>query len=75
MKALHINVAKKMLEAGQPVDIKLWKSNGEILHYKNAICFSKHTRGDNYKVKLPSGQIRQFRAIMIFEINDNTVYL
>ena len=36
-KAIHISTLRKMLQAGDPVDISLWKSNGEILHYRNAV--------------------------------------
>ena len=65
-----------MLLAGDPVDISLWKSNGEILHYRNAVPlrydFYKGTR----RVKLlDSREIRTIRDVCIFEINGMEVFL
>ncbi len=76
-RSIHISTARKLLESGQPCDLKLWKmSNGEILHYKDAICISTHRRGASHRVKLrQSGEIRHVFDFMIFEINDMEVYL
>lgn len=76
MKAIHVSAARKLLESGQPVDLRVWKSNGDILNYKDAICFSRYTQGDSYKIRLrQSGEIRQFPIVCLFEINDMEVYL
>ena len=36
-KAIHITTARTMLNSGDPVDISVWKANGEILHLHNCI--------------------------------------
>lgn len=76
-KCIHLTTAKKILESGQPCDLKVWKmTNGEIIHYLDAICISTFVRGASHKVKLlGSGQIRQIFDYMIFEINDMEVYI
>lgn len=77
MKAIHLNTARKILEAGQPCDLKLWRmTDGSILHYRNCIGISRYVRGASHKVKmLDSGEIRRVFDYMIFEINDMEVYL
>lgn len=77
MKSIHLSTAKKILEAGQPCDLKVWKSSdASIIHYKNCICISTYVRGGSHKIKLlDSQQIRQVPDVLIFEINDMEVYL
>ncbi len=76
MQGIHINVAKKILEGGQPCCLKVWKSDGEIIVYTNVICFSCNRRQGSHKIKLlNSNQIRQFSDVCLFEINDMEVYL
>lgn len=75
-KAIHISTLRKMLQAGDPVDISLWKKNGEIIHFRNAVPlrydFYKGTR----RVKLlDSREIRTVRDVCIFEINGMEVFL
>ena len=75
-KAIHISTLRKMLQAGDPVDLSLWKSSGEILHYRNAVPlrydFYKGTR----RIKLlDSREIRTIRDVCIFEINGMEVFL
>ena len=75
-KAIHISTLRKMLQAGDPVDLSLWKSNVEILHYRNAVPlrydFYKGTR----RIKLLDGrEIRTIRDVCIFEINGMEVFL
>ena len=58
------------------VDLSLWKINGEILHYRNAVPlrydFYKGTR----RIKLlDSREIRTIRDVCIFEINGMEVFL
>lgn len=77
MKVIHINDAIRLLESGQPCDLKLWKmSTGDILIYQQAICVGSYFRGGTHRVKLPkSGLIREFRDVSLFEINKMTVYI
>lgn len=75
-KSVHITTMRKMLQAGDPVDIKVWTKSGEIQSYKNCISlrydFYKGTR----RIKLlTSREIREVRDVCIFEINGLTVFL
>lgn len=77
MNVIHIKDALRLLEAGQPCNLKLWKlSTGDILEYKGAVCVGSHWRKGIHRVRLPtSGLIRSFRDISLFEINNMTIYL
>lgn len=35
--SVHISTLRKMLKAGDPVDIKLWTKSGEIQEWKNCV--------------------------------------
>ncbi len=63
--------ALALLNSGEPCELKLWKlSTGEILVYPRAVCIGAHWRGGTHRVRLePSGEIRAFRDITLFEIN------
>lgn len=76
MKAIHINDARRILDSREEVDLKLWKSNGDILEYKGVKCISNYFRGGTRKVRFPnSNEVREFRDVCIFEINGMEVYL
>lgn len=77
MKAIHMNDARKILDSGQPCDIKVWKlSTGDILEYKGARCIGSHFRGGIHRMLLPySHVLREFRDVTLFEINGMEVYL
>lgn len=77
MQSIHLTTAKKILEGGQPCELKVWRQgSGEIIVYKNAICFSTNNRQGSHKIKLlHNGQIRQFNDVCLFELNDMEVYL
>ena len=36
-QSIHISTLRKMLKAGDPVDIKLWTKSGEIQEWRNCI--------------------------------------
>ena len=76
-KAMHQRDARALLYDGHPHRLRLWKlSNGEILTYHRAIPIGRYTRGALIRVRLePSGQIRAFREITLFEIDDIKIYL
>jgi hypothetical protein len=74
--SVHISTLRKMLKAGDPVDIKLWSKSGEIQEWRNCVSlrynFYKRTR----QIKLlNSGQIRQQRDVCVFVINGMEVHL
>lgn len=75
--AIHMAEAIKLLSDGHPHRLRVWKmQTGEALLYERATRVGRHTKGAAMRVKLdPSGQIRQFREICLFEIDDMTIYL
>ena len=67
---IHISTLRKILQAGDTVNISLWTKSGEIQHWNNCIPL----RYDFYKgvrrmKLLQSRQIRQVRDVCIFRIN------
>ncbi|MBR1881818.1 MAG: hypothetical protein IJ808_02210 [Muribaculaceae bacterium] len=76
MRAIHITTLRKMLKAGDPIDIKLWTKSGEIQEWNNCVPlrydFYKGTQRFKF---LDSGQIRLTRIVCIFKINGLEVYL
>ena len=73
---IDLRTARRMLNRGEPLDILVWKANGELLHMQNCISlrydFATGTR--NIKL-LNSGQIRRIREVCIFAINGYEVTL
>jgi len=73
---IHISTARKMLEAGEPVDLCVWKSDGSLLEYNNCIPlrydFYKGTR----QIKLlASKEIRTIRDVCLISVNNMEMYL
>ena len=76
MQDIHINSARKILDSGVEVDLKLWElKTGNILVYHGVRCISSYFRGGTRKVRFPNGEIREFRDVTLFEINGLEVYL
>jgi hypothetical protein len=67
---------RQMLNSGDPVDISVWNSKGEIQNLRNCVSlrFNFYSGTRNIKM-LTSGQIRKVRDCCIFRINDCEVYL
>ena len=75
-QSIHISTLRKMLKAGDPVDIKLWTKSGEIQVWKNCIPLRYNFYKGTRQVKLlNSGQIRQLRDVCVFMVNDMVVFL
>lgn len=75
-KHIHINDARRILDTGAIVDLRLWKANGEILEYKGVKCTSSHFRGGSRQVVFQtSGAVRTVRDVCIHGINGMEVYL
>lgn len=73
---LHLADARKMLDSGQPCDIAFWKRNGEIVYARNVVCTSSNFQRNTFNLKwIASGEIRKIRAILIFNINGEEVFL
>lgn len=76
MNAVHINTARAMLAAGDPVDLKVWKADGSILELKNCVSLRYSWYGGWRNIKiLASGQMRRIRDCCIFSINGLEVFL
>lgn len=53
-----------MLNSGDPVDISVWKANGEILHLHNCISLRYDFYAGTRNIKLlTSGQIRKSEIV------------
>ena len=75
-KAVHITTARKMIDSGDPVDLKVWAKDGRVLHLQNCIGLRYNFRSGTRQVKLlTSHQIRTIRDVLMFEINGLTIYL
>ncbi|MBQ9218067.1 MAG: hypothetical protein IJ160_07860 [Muribaculaceae bacterium] len=75
-KAVHITTARKMIDSGDPVDLKVWAKDGRMLHLQNCIGLRYNFRSGTRQVKLlTSRQIRTIRDVLMFEINGLTIYL
>ena len=73
---IHISPLRKMLKAGDPVDLKLWTKSGEIQEWQNCVPLRYNFYKGTRQIKLlNSGQIRQVRDVCIFEINGIEVHL
>lgn len=77
MKAIHLNDARKILDSGQPCNLRVWKlKTGDILVYKGVSCIGSHFRGGTHRILLPNSMvIREFRDVTLFEINGMEVFL
>ncbi|WP_289761994.1 hypothetical protein [Duncaniella muris] len=75
-KSIHLSTARHILNSGDPVDIHVWKSTGEILELGNVISLRYSFYGGWRNVKLlASGECRKIRDCCIFRVNDCEVFL
>ena len=75
-QSIHITTLRKMLKAGDPVDIKLWIKSGEIQVWRNCIPLTYDFYKGTQRFKLlNSGQIRLARICCIFSVNDLEIFL
>lgn len=73
---LHLAQARKMLESREPVNLSFWKKNGEIVHAENVVCTSSYYHGNTFNLKfINSEQTRKIKALLIFNINGEEVYV
>lgn len=74
-QSIHITTLRKMLKAGDPVDIKLWVKSGEIQEWRNCIPLRYNFYKGTQQFKLlNSNQIRQARLVCVFSVNDMEVF-
>lgn len=75
-QSIHITTARKLIDSGDPVDIKAWKQDGSVMHLPYCVGLRYNFRAGTRQVKLlQSRQIRTIRDVCIFEVNNMTVYL
>ena len=67
-QSIHISTPRKMLKAGDPVDLKLWTKSRETQYWRNCIPLC-------YNFYQSTRQIRQVRDACIFEINGIPLHL
>ena len=73
---LHLANARKIIESGQPFSCSFWKKNGEIVKADNVVCTSSYFHGNSFNLKfIESEQIRKIKAVLIFEVSGEEVYL
>ncbi len=72
----HLANARKIIESGQPFSCSFWKRNGEIVRADNVVCTSSYFHGNTFNIKfLESEEIRKIKAVLIFEVCGEEVYL
>lgn len=76
-RTIHQSEAFEILKDRQPHKLRLWKlSTGDILTYPQAVMIGRSPRYGNTRVHLlPSHQVREFRDVTLFEIDDMRIYL
>lgn len=73
---LHLANARKIIESGQPFNCQFWKKNGEIVRAENVVCTSSYFHGNTFNFKfINSEQFRKVKAVLIFEVSEQEVYL
>ncbi len=73
---LHLAQARKIIESGDPFDVSFWKRNGEIVDARNVVCTSSYFRGNTFNFKwIESSQFRKVKALLIFNVNGEEIYL
>ena len=73
---LHLAQARKIIESGDPFDVSFWKKNGEIVHASDVVCTSSNFEGNTFNFKwLTSDQFRKVKALLIFKINKEEVFV
>jgi len=73
---ISIAQARNIIESKEPVDITFWKKNGEIVHAKNVVCTSSNFGNNTFNIKfIDSEEVRKIKALLIFNINGEEVFL
>lgn len=74
--SVHISTARHILNAHDPVDLKVWKKDGSVMVLNKCVSlrYDFYSGVRNVKI-LSSGQIRKIRDVCIFEINGMEVFI
>lgn len=73
---IHITTARKLIDSGDPIDLKAWKRDGSVLEMRRCVGLRYNFRNGTRTIKvLASREIRTVRDVCIFEINGLPVFL
>lgn len=76
MKSIHISQARKILDSGKPVRLKVVTSKGAIMAAENVVSLRYDFYNGTRTIKwLASGQIRAIRDVCIIGLDDFDVFL
>lgn len=71
---IHIKHVRKILNEHDPVNLKFWKRNGDIVEANNVVCTSSYFENDTVNLKfMNSEEFRKIRVLSIFELNGEEV--
>ena len=70
MRSIHITTARTMLNSSDPVDISVWKANGEILHLHNCIFLCRNSQ---YKIALVGADSKKYSRLLHIPVNNCVV--
>ena len=74
--SIHITTARKLIDSGDPVDLKAWKKDGSVMELRRCVGLRYNFRNGTRTVKiLASREIRTVRDVCIFEVNGLSVFL
>lgn len=72
----HISEARRIIDSGQTVNLKVWKKDGSVMELKECVGMRYNFRQGTRQIKvLASRQIRTIRDVFIFELNGKKVYI
>ena len=75
-ESINISTLRRMLKAGDPIDLKLWTKSGEIQCWRNCIPLRYNFYQGTQQFKLlDSRQIITARLVCVFTVNDMEVFL
>jgi len=73
---IHIAQVRKELNKHEPVNLKFWKKNGEIVEANDVVCTSTFFQNDTCNLKFQqSEEFRKIKCWNIFEFNGEEVCL
>lgn len=76
IKMISIAQVHEILASQQPIDVKFWKEDGEVVHAEGVVCTSSYFQNNTANLRWPeSGEIRKISVPAIFEINNQEVAL
>ena len=76
MQSIHISQARRILDKGKPVNLRVVTSKGTVMEADNVVSLRYDYYGGTRTIKwLASGQIRTIRDVCIIGLNDFEVYL